>query len=113
MSTRESFVKHFGEAQARAIENAALMHQNGIHDRRGSDPFRWAICICIGFQCMEVDRYRESHGITALWDDIETWIKDHGDLAHHDGDIDFISLFAGVYDQYVLDAVPEHQEQTP
>lgn len=104
MSTRKSFVAHFGSDQAAAIEDAADSHKNGIHDSKGSDPFRWAIVICIGHQCMEVDGYREHHGITAPWEEIEAWIKEHGDLANHDGDSDYLALFAGVYTKYMPSA---------
>ena len=52
---RDSFVAAFGEEQAVAIERAAEEHKNGVHDNRGSDSFKWAIAICIGYECMEVD----------------------------------------------------------
>ena len=99
--TRDSFVQHFGEEDARNIELAAAEHKNGIHDEKGSDPFRWAITICIGFQCAELDSYREYHGITAPWMEIQQWIKDHGDLSIHDGDVDYIMLALGGYNEYV------------
>jgi len=103
MSTiRESFVRHFGEDQAKAVETAAAEHENGINNtNKGSDEFRWAIAIALGYECMEIDGYRAHHGITADWPAIQQWIKDHGDLGNHDGDCDYISLFAGVYNQYV------------
>lgn len=100
MSVRESFRETFGEDQATAIENAAQEHENGVHDNRGSDPFKWAISICLGYECASKDSYREHHGITAPWEDISAWIKKHGELSTHDGDIDYLSAFAGVYDKY-------------
>lgn len=102
MSTRESFVEHFGEEQAQAIEKACYSHNTDHLDHNpGSDSFRYAIAICIGFQCMEVDGYREHHGITAPWVDLHQWIIDHGELRHHDGGIDWLALAAGTYNEYV------------
>lgn len=102
MSTiRDEFVARFGESNAAAIEAAAESHKNGIHDRPGSDPFRWALVIAIGYQCMEEPNYREHHGITAPWSRLRPWIKQHGNLKEHDGDSDFLGLFAGVYNYYV------------
>lgn len=102
MSTRDSFVQHFGEDNAAAVEGAAQEHENGMNSNdKGSDPFRWAISIAIGYQCMELDRYREHHGFTAPWPAVKQWIKDHGDLAHHDGDVDYLALLAGTYNEYM------------
>lgn len=99
---RPSFVARFGEADAVAIEAAAEKHKNGVHDNPGSDPFRWAIVICIGYDCMS--RFREDHGIHAPWDQIQAWIKGEADLASHDGDVDYMSLLAGTYNEYVAAA---------
>ena len=71
MSTRESFVERFGEEDAARMEAAAEGHKNGVHDSPGSDPFRWAIAVCIGYQCFEVDRYRKCHGFKASFEDIK------------------------------------------
>jgi hypothetical protein len=101
VSIRESFVEAFGEDQAAAIERAAEGHKNGIHDRPGSDPFRWAIVICIGLQCMSEDAYRDEHGITAPWDALKTWIRASANLAAHDGDCDYVALMLGKYNEYM------------
>jgi hypothetical protein len=101
MSVRESFVARFGESDAAAIEAAAAEHKNGVHDEPGSDYFRWAVVIAIGYQCMELAGYREYHGITATWADIKDWIKSDGDLARHDGDSDYLAVFAGTYNEFV------------
>ena len=101
VSVRVSYVEAFGEDEALSIEAAADEHKNGVHDKAGSDAFRWAIAICLGFQCAEVDSYRESHSIKAPWSEIQQWIKNHGDLENHDGDVDFIMLAVGGYDEYV------------
>ena len=98
--TRDSFVEHFGEEEAQNVEAAALLHEDTLFDERGSDPFRWAICICIGFQCMELDKYRSHHGITTPWKTLKQWIKEHGDLQNHDGDVDTLAHGAGMYEEY-------------
>lgn len=100
-SIREKFVRKFGETEAKNIEIAAESHKNGIHDKLGSDPFKWALLICIGFQCMEVERFRKYHNIMTPWLDLKAWIKRNGKLSTHDGDCDFISLFAGIYDDFI------------
>jgi hypothetical protein len=103
MSVRESFVKRFGEDQAVAIELAAESHKNGIHDKTGDDPFKWAILICVGFQCMEIDKYRKSHNITIPFEDIKKWAIEDGDLRSHNGDVDYLCLFAGKYNDWIAE----------
>lgn len=98
---RDEFVKMFGEKEALALESAAEEHKNGVHDNPGSDPFKWVLLICIGYQCFEVEGYREYHGIVASFESIKQWVKDNAELDSHDGDSDFISLVAGVYNEYV------------
>ena len=100
--TRNSYVQKFGEEEALAIEEAAIRHVNEYNSaNKGSDLFRWAICIVIGYQCAEIEAYREEHRIKAPWGEIRQWIKREGDLANHDGDLDYLALCAGVYDEYV------------
>lgn len=102
MSVREQFVEQFGEAEAAAVEAAAEEHAHGINDKnRGSDPFKWALLIAIGYQCMETDHYRESHGIFAPWESLRDWMIESADLGSHDGDSDMLALFAGAYNAYV------------
>lgn len=102
MSVRDNFVAQFSETEARAIEDAARSHGNGINDvDKGSDEFKWAICICIGYQCMELTQYRKHHGITAPFDELKQWIIDHGELDSHNGDVDYISAFIGKYNEYM------------
>jgi hypothetical protein len=98
---REKFVTRFNEEDAKAIEAAANMHENGVHNNPGSDPFRWAICICIGFECMSKDSYREYHGIKSPWTEIHQWIKDEANLSEHDGDVDYLGAMAGAYNEYM------------
>lgn len=102
MPTRESFVQFFGKEEAQRIECAAIEHANPVNSKnKGSDTFRWAICICLGYECMSNDTYRECHGIVTPWEHLETWIADHGDLVKHDGDVDYVGLFAGVYEPFM------------
>ena len=81
VSKRESFVARFGEDQACAIEKAAEGHKNGILVNPGNDPFRWAIAICIGYQCMEKEEYS--------------------------GDVAYVGLFASAYNGWVKPTVEE------
>jgi hypothetical protein len=105
MTVRDSFVETFGEEAAQAVEDAAQGHENGVHDNRGSDPFKWAIAICIGYECMSKDDYREWHGFTPEWESVKNWIKEHGELGTHDGDVDYISLVIGAYNEFVPEEV--------
>lgn len=101
-SIRAAFADRFGKDQATAIYAAAVGHGNGINDKnKGDDPFKWALLVCIGYECMSKDRYREHHGITAPWPELEAWIIEHGDLASHTGDCDYLALFSGAYDKFV------------
>ena len=90
------------------MEGAAKYHENGVNSKcKGDDPFKWALVICIGYQCCEKSDYREYHGITAPWDEIKAWIKAHGHLDTHNGDCDYLALFAGVYNEFL----PEKETQ--
>jgi hypothetical protein len=100
-SIRELFVIKFGEDEAKAIEEAANSHKNGVHDNKGTDPFKWALLICIGYQCMEVESYREHHIIKTEWATLKQWIKNHADLSSHDGDCVFLALFTGAYNEFM------------
>lgn len=52
----------------------ATEHKNGVHDNPGSDFFKWALCICIGYECMEKEDYRNHHGTVTPWEDLKKWI---------------------------------------
>ncbi|HET7178378.1 MAG TPA: hypothetical protein VFI14_01575 [Chryseosolibacter sp.] len=101
MTIRKQFAKQFGEDQAAAIEAAAKSHGNGINDVKIGEPFKWALLICIGYQCFEIDRYRRHHNITAPFSEIKEWIINHADLASYRGDLDYLSLMAGTYNEYM------------
>jgi len=103
MSTRESFVSAFGEAEAAAVEAAADMHRAELVEgyEMGSDAFRDCIVIAIGFECMEQDGYRDYHGIATPWISLRQWIKDNGRLPEHDGPIDYLAMYAGAYNEFM------------
>lgn len=100
MTVREPFVAEFGESVAKAIETAAAEHDRG--ENKGSDPFKWAIAITIGWECLS--KYRECHRIDAPSDRLAQWVRDHGDLGSYDGDIDYLALFAGIYNDFLPEA---------
>jgi hypothetical protein len=101
-SIRADFVTYFGEHNAQCIEQAAEGHKNGIHDNPGSDPFKWAVLICIGYQCVENEDYNRYHGFYDLdMESFGSWCRRNALLHTHDGDVDYLSLFAGVYDYYM------------
>lgn len=82
-----------------AIEAAAEEHKNGIHDNPGSDAFRWALLLCVGYGCWENPSRAEYHGITVAPEDINLWLFERREwIGKHDGDVDYIGLLAGVYD---------------
>lgn len=107
MTCRDSFVERFGEDEALAVEGAYAEHRSkdtSVGDQpEGSDPFRSAICVCIGFECMSKDRYRKHHGVTAPWEEIRAWIKSDANLHDHDGPKDYMAMLAGVYNEFMPD----------
>ena len=104
MSVREHFVATFGESAAAAIEKAGFGHRDkrddSLKDRGlGSDPFKCALVFVIGYGC--VSRFAEDHGISIEPAAFKSWVREHGELASHDGDMDYISVFTGAYNDYV------------
>lgn len=97
----QKFADKFGTDQADAVMRAANQHDNDVHGNRGSDPFRWAISIALGYEC--IGRFAADHGITADLDDVRAWIKAEADLGSHDGDVDFLAALCGVYDEFIGD----------
>jgi hypothetical protein len=98
------FAAEFGEEAASKILAAAIEHNNDVHGNAGSDVFRWALCITIGFECWSVSKYAEYHGIEVDPGGVRDWIKEHAELSEHDGDVDYLAAMAGVYDEYVAGA---------
>lgn len=103
MTIGTAFAERFGEDQASAIMAAAEQHQNGVHDNRGSDPFKWAILIAVGHECMS--RYASEHGITVDIDEVKAWCVERADLGSHDGDCDYLALLCGAYEGWLPEAV--------
>jgi len=78
---------------------AALSHANGINStNKGSDPFRWALTIVIGYQCVE--KYAKYHNIKVPFNEFKKWVIENAELHEHDGDIDWLALAAGVYQEF-------------
>lgn len=101
---RKKFVKRFGEKLAVKLEEATEFHGNGINDKnKGSDPFKWVLLICIGYQCFEVMAYRKYHKINGMasFRTLKKWIRTNADLGSHDGDCDYLALFAGAYKPFI------------
>ena len=101
MTIREKFVERFGEEQAKAIETAAESHGNGINNAEIGDHFKWCLLICIGYQCFEVISYREAHNITPPFEDIKEWIKGNAELHTYHGNLDYLALMVGKYEEYL------------
>ena len=100
---RDHFVSTFGADAAEKIEAAANYHANGVNSKKkGDDPFKWALLICIGYDCCSKERFRQYHGISTPWEEIKGWIKEHGCLASHNGDCDYLALFGGAYNEFML-----------
>jgi hypothetical protein len=102
MTTREKYAAAFGEEQTAAIEKAAEGHiAQGASSDRGSDAFKWALLVVIGFQCAERDGYREHHGITVPWVEVQAFMK-AADLGSFDGGMpDVLAALCGVYNEYL------------
>jgi hypothetical protein len=99
---RTKFEKDFSKELANLIMVAARSHGNGINNKNlGSDPFKWALLICIGYECLSKPSYRKYHGIKCSWKEIKKWIKENAKLHTHDGDCDFLALFCGKYNEFV------------
>jgi len=95
----ENFAAHFGMEQAEAVLAAGFMHNNDVHNDPGSDIFRWAVLLCIGYECFT--RFRDDHGITVPEEDLRKWVLEEAELLIHDGDCDYLGLIAGAYDTWL------------
>lgn len=102
---RKQFVKDFGELMAVTLEIAAESHINEVHNDKGSDPFKWVLLICIGYQCFEKPAYRKWHKIPTKpsFTTLKKWIRENADLGSHDGSCDYLSLFCGAYKPFIKD----------
>jgi hypothetical protein len=113
MSTsRELFVKRFGEDQAASIERACAYHKTeSIHlgENEGNDPFRYALLMVIASGCLKTKANAEYHSITISPTDFKDWCLEQGDIAHYQGPIpDYLALFFGAYNSYI-----KPREETP
>lgn len=107
MSVRESFVEIFGKEQAHRIELAANEHSNDVNSTsKGADPFKWAVLVCIGYECVSRPSFAQYHQITIGQDKFKEWCLEHGELGTHDGDSDYLALFCGTYEPYLKPTVP-------
>ena len=100
MSLKDEFAALFGLKQAEAIELAAYEHGNGINNENmGGDHFRWSILVCIGYGCMEDERFRKHHGVEVPWKQLKAWILANAQvMREHKGSVDYLGLLAGKYD---------------
>jgi len=106
MSKYDEFAAEFGKEQADRIVDAAYEHANGINsENKGDDHFKWALLICIGYDCISKPNFRSHHKITVPYETLKNWIKGKGELAIHNGDLDYLALFCGRYDEFVADPV--------
>lgn len=104
---RTSFESKFGKDEAEKIFNAACEHRDGgrgyvAMPGPGSDEFRWAILITLGYECLTL--YAKAHGINTPYSEIEAWLKEPEQrqwLSEHDGDYDVLAMFAGVYNEFM------------
>jgi hypothetical protein len=97
---RENFIEHFGEHDADLIEKCAKEHMPDKY--LGSDPFKGALVIAIGFECFTNQTYNEHHGFETNGDEIKEWLKKNKILENYDGDIDEAANAAGAYERYGL-----------
>lgn len=104
---RKKFVEVFGEWDASLLEEACDMHihaksndpliafvaglfgdspENHEKDDRGSDPFRYVILTCLGYECVTNDGYRRAHALTLDPFEFMKWCITEADLESFDGD---------------------------
>lgn len=104
VSVRDGFVEVFGEDMAKAVETAAYQHAEPREPKgAGSDPFKWALCIAIGFECVSQPKFMAAHKINPeAGPAIKQWVVEHGELGSHDGDLDYLALVAGVYQDWMV-----------
>lgn len=101
MPTRENFISHFSEKEAELLEAAAVSHENGINStNKGDDPFKWVVCIILGYDC--TNKNKKSHHLEDFDDKkFKEWIKAHGNLSTHNGDVDYLAMICGIYNEYM------------
>jgi len=95
------FALAFGQDQVDLLMAAATEHKNGVHDDPKGNPFRWSVLICIGFECFSRPKFREYHGFTMEHDAAKQWFVDRSALHDYHGDVDYLSLMAGSYGEWM------------
>lgn len=109
MTKYQEFAEKFGEDNAKLVLSAAHSHRDDTpYTNYGGDTlddeFRWAIFAVIGCEC--ISRFSEYHGFTCSQDEVDGWLKmpeQREWLRAHKGDADYLALFCGAYDPYLLD----------
>jgi len=98
----KKFITDWGRNTYKLVLKSAIEHGNGINDKKIGHELKHALLICIGFQCMEKPDFQKHHGFVGLdWNKMKKWIKDNAELKTYKGDLDYLSLMCGVYDEYI------------
>ena len=97
----QDFIKEFGEEELKKLKKAAEEHLAvSINEYNGR--FIQAVLFTIGFQCIEVERYRKYHNFKITWDQYKSWLMKHREsiinLEISLDDMDILSYVAGDYD---------------
>lgn len=107
MSLRDQFVAEFGEPAAVALEKACDGHMaeaGSLHanDDRGSEPFRYVLLACIGYQCLVIERFRQHHDIRPSKESLQSWIVENAKLEEHVGDLpDYLAMVVGAFNPWL------------
>ena len=99
----KKFIEDFGIEAWEKLKDACRYHiESGHINKVFTGNFMQVILITLGFQCVEVVRYRKFHKIPFSWKKFKEWlIKHKKEIAKckaTENDIDFLALFAGTYD---------------
>lgn len=98
----KKFIKDWGKELADKVKEAAESHRNEVNGKNIGEYFKWALLICIGYQCLEIPEYREYHNIPNLnWNKMKKWIRDNAELGTYQGDCDYLSIFSGKYNYFM------------
>ena len=96
----QDFIKEFGEEELKKLKKAAEEHLAvSINEYNGR--FIQAVLFTIGFQCIEVERYRKYHNFKITWDQYKSWLLKHKNSIRKievgADDIDYLTLLDGGY----------------
>ena len=106
---RASFVVQFDKIEAKLIERAAQEHKSGmgVTAHKGDSPFRWALSVVIGFDCVDVEAFRQHHGITLDPEEFASWCRQHAQLRSFTDGGDILGMLGSHYQRYLAPVVPE------